>query len=89
MQAITTKYLPATNHRGSRIKASCAAGSITIGYDHSEEPHRAAALALITRLGWLGHGEWHEGGLPDGKGSVFVCVGKLERPLHAVLDSAA
>jgi hypothetical protein len=88
MQAITTKYLPATNTKGARIKASCAARSIIVPYTYSDEPHRAAALALITRLGWLGHGEWHEGDLPDGKGSVFVCVGKLERPLHAVLDSA-
>ena len=29
-QAIETKFLPATNFRGSRIKASCERGSITV-----------------------------------------------------------
>ncbi len=32
MQAIQTKYLPATNVKGSRIKAWCERGSITISY---------------------------------------------------------
>ena len=32
MQAIYTKYLPATNTRGSRIKATCDRGSITVSY---------------------------------------------------------
>ena len=31
-QAIETKYLPATNTRGSRIKASCQRGSLTVSY---------------------------------------------------------
>lgn len=30
MQAIITKYIPATNTRGTRIKATCSPGSITI-----------------------------------------------------------
>lgn len=34
MQAIKTKYLPATNTKPSRIKAECEAGSITISYDY-------------------------------------------------------
>ena len=33
MQAIETRYLGPTNTRGSRIKATAAAGSITIHYD--------------------------------------------------------
>ena len=34
MQAIQTKYIAPTNHRGSRIKAWCAAGSKTISYPY-------------------------------------------------------
>jgi hypothetical protein len=33
MQAIITKYLSATNHRGARVKASAQAGSLTVGWD--------------------------------------------------------
>ena len=35
MQAITTRYLPCTNCRGSRIKAECERGSITVSWDDS------------------------------------------------------
>jgi hypothetical protein len=53
MQSIQTKYLPATESKGSRIKAKCARGSITIPYPHDlsgDETHRAAVLALVTRF---------------------------------------
>lgn len=53
MQAILTKYLPATNLRGSRIKASCERGSITIPYPHElsgEHCHIAAADALTAKF---------------------------------------
>jgi len=33
MQAIIAKYLPATNFRPSRVKASCERGSIIVSYD--------------------------------------------------------
>ena len=75
MQAITTKYIPATNFRGSRIKASCQAGSIILHWDdsmNSENNHRNAAMQLAGKLGW--HGQWYGGGMPDGKGDVFVCA---------------
>lgn len=55
MQAIQTKYLPVTNTRQSRIKAFCAAGSLTIGYPHElsgQAVHRKAAEALAAKLGW-------------------------------------
>lgn len=74
-QAIVTKYLPATNTRGSRIKASASAGSKTIGYDDSlntDGAHAVAAQALAEKFGW--EGTWYGGGMPDGKGNVFVCV---------------
>lgn len=71
MQAIQTKYLGPTNARGSRIKATCAAGSLTIGYPYElsgQAVHRKAAEALAVKLGWTGeHYEPLLGGcLPDG-----------------------
>lgn len=72
-QAIVTKYLGPTNHRGSRVKATAQAGSITVSWDHAlsvEDNHKAAARALVTRWGW--DGDWHGGATPDGGGYVFV-----------------
>lgn len=71
MQAIQTKYLCPTNSRGARIKATAAAGSITISYPHElsgQAVHRKAAEALVSKLGW---NDPHYGGLlggclPDG-----------------------
>jgi len=53
MQAIQTKYIGATNSRGSRIKATCDAGTITIPYPRElsgDECHRAAAKALCDKI---------------------------------------
>lgn len=53
MQAIITKFLCATNFRGSRIKATCARGSITISYPDAqsgEACHIAAADALVAKF---------------------------------------
>jgi hypothetical protein len=53
MQAILTRYLPATNVRGSRIKASCDRGSITISYPHEfsgDECHREAVRQLVAKF---------------------------------------
>lgn len=53
MQAILTKYLPATNCKGSRIKATCDRGSITVSYPHElsgEAVHVYAADKLIERF---------------------------------------
>lgn len=69
MQAIQTKFLGPTNSRGSRIKATCAAGSRTVEYDHAmnvEENHCYAAQMLQEKLGWLSHGELAFGTLSDG-----------------------
>jgi len=52
MQSIQTKYLPATA-KGSRIKAKCARGSITIPLDYGlsgDDIHRAAVMALVLRF---------------------------------------
>lgn len=74
-QAIETKYLRATNVRGSSIKATEYGGSITIGYDHAlntDGAHKAAADALIAKMGWTG--TFAQGGNAKGDGYVFVNV---------------
>lgn len=83
MQAITTKYFGPGNVRGSRVKAECEAGSITVSWDHSlnvEENHRVAAEALATKLGWTT--EWY-GNLVGGgmKGAGYCWVFCNERKL--------
>jgi hypothetical protein len=53
MQAIRTKFIPATNTKPCRIKAMAERGSITIDYpeaDHVEDSHRIAAQALIDKF---------------------------------------
>ena len=54
-QAITTKYLGPTNVRGSRVKAKCGAGSLTLGWDNrwnGEQNHTFAAMQLAKKLDW-------------------------------------
>jgi len=50
LQAIETKIIAATNHRGTRIKASCERGSITISYPYemnTAAAHVFAAQCLV------------------------------------------
>lgn len=58
MKAIVTKYLPATNARGSRIAATDEDGNrLTVPYPHElsgEAVHRQAAEALCAKMGWSG-----------------------------------
>lgn len=81
-QAIVTRYLGPTDHRGARVKATAAAGSVTIPWDHAlnvDENHDAAACALAHKLGWCR--EWIAGGHPDGRGNVYVTHdGETVRP---------
>ena len=78
MQAIITRYLGPTNYRGSRIKARCDAGTITVPYDYAahsgEGVHRIAAEALRDKLGWTGR--LVGGAFPDADrdGYAFVFV---------------
>jgi hypothetical protein len=74
-QAIETKYLGATNTKGARIKASAWGGSVTVPYNcalNTEGAHKAAADALIAKLGWTG--AFAQGGNAKGNGYVFVNV---------------
>lgn len=57
---IATKYIPATNHRPSRIKATLAAGwqsrfnsSVVVPFDYEldlQDTHRKAVSALLVKL---------------------------------------
>ena len=76
MQYIQTKYLPATDNKGERVKAkaSSATESITISYDYSfdvEQAHAKAAMLLAKKLDWMG--EYAAGG--NETGYVFAFIG--------------
>lgn len=75
MQTITTKYLPATNTKGSRIKATTARGkSIIIPYDYevsTDIAHQKAVIAICDKLDW--HGKLVEGESSN-KGNVYVFI---------------
>lgn len=77
-QAIHTKFLGPTDYRGARIKATCDAGSITVGYDHALDTgpnHAVACETLIRKLGWERHGRWVGGSAKcNPTGFVFVCI---------------
>ncbi len=88
MQAIRVKFLGPTNNRGSRYKATCDAGSITVSADYSlnySANHDRAANALIEKLGWKEpdyKGTWNSREL-DNDETVYVYsyptkVNKLE-----------
>ena len=83
MQTIITKYLPATNTLGSRIKAMTSSGhrgsTYTVEWDDSldvEGNHADAAQKLLDRLGWLGM--WRMGSTD--KGYVSVNVDDINSP---------
>ena len=71
-QAIETRYLGPTNTKGGRIKATAWGGSVTVGYDYAldgQGNHRAAADALIAKLGWSG--TYAQGGNAKGDGGYY------------------
>jgi len=89
-QAIVTRYLGATNHRGARIKATCDRGSITISYPYDKsgaECHREAVEALVARFdaedvekygspdaAHWGGLNWVAGGLPQSSRDGYAFV---------------
>lgn len=76
-QAIMTKFIGPSTHRGSRAKAFCDAGSLTLNWDHelnTIQNHERVARELAKKLEW----EWnHAGGsLPSNIGG-YVFVSKI------------
>jgi hypothetical protein len=59
MKAIFVKYIPASNVKGSRLKAFDGDGNqVTVGYPHElsrSKMHRFAAESLVKKMGWSGH----------------------------------
>lgn len=73
-QAITVKYLPVTNTKPSRWKATAAAGSVTISYEHAwdaAQNARVAAETLAGKFGWPNADKLVGGQMADGR-FVFV-----------------
>jgi hypothetical protein len=81
-QAIVTKYIPASNVRGSRVKAITASGiSLTLHYDsglNSYENHVAAAEALQAKMKWPG--DMVGGATKDGYAFTFRDTFARENP---------
>ena len=80
MKAIITKYLPCTNYKGSRIKATdTRKNHVTIPYPYelnTDEAHLKAALALCKKIGWSTN--LIGGGLENGN-YVFVFADSTPR----------
>lgn len=79
MQTVTTKYLPATNTRGARIKVSSWLGNKTFSYDHAAScAHEAAFnewLECVNKT--IPHDGFRlmaKGSLPGGKGYGFTVM---------------
>jgi hypothetical protein len=74
MSIIRTRFRPATDHTGSRIRANIGVTAITLPYDHAlsgSENHRRAAQALAEKRGLKGRwaSVWDEG---QETGNTFV-----------------
>ena len=92
MQAILVRYLGPTNSRGSRLKASCDRGSVTVPYNYGlshDSREEAAARMLVEKFlaedqklyGTMPEDNpWNRpmlhGGLPGNGGEVFVFTEK-------------
>lgn len=79
MQAIATKYIGPTDYKGSRVKATCEAGSITLHWDDAADSlvnHDRAAVALADKLGWSRdlYGEMVRGEAPTSSPHAYVYV---------------
>lgn len=71
-QAITTKFIGPTNHKGARVKAVAQAGSITVSWDYRlgiDDNHRVAASVLMEKFSWSGK---LVGGWDHKENGVFV-----------------
>jgi hypothetical protein len=73
MIAILTKYIPATNNKGSRIKAYTVGQSTTIAYDYALDEytlHLKAAQHLCHKMQW--YAPLVGGSIKGGYAFVFI-----------------
>lgn len=77
MQSLTTKFLGATNTKGSRIQVKAERGTKYYSYNHvlnSEQNHMQAALACAKEWEWVKEGDKLVfGGYDKGYHAVIVC----------------
>lgn len=79
-QAIVTRYHGPTNAHGARVSARALRLHVFLQWDdrlNSEANHRAAAMALATKLGWIDprakrQVQFVHGGMPSGADRVWV-----------------
>lgn len=69
MQAIFTKFLPATTHRNDRIRVICGNGRTKFTFNcdgriSHYENHRRAVQSALRALEW--YGKWIAGGYENG-----------------------
>ena len=72
-QAIQTRYIGPSNTRGSRVKATAEAGSVTLSWDNAlnaTDNHRIAAETLANKYGWPKN--MIGGALPNSSDYVWV-----------------
>lgn len=76
MQALSTRYLGPTDHRGARVKVSAERGSVVVPWDDALDTaanHCRAALRALERWEWSGR--WVGGSSTSNpRGFIFVCV---------------
>ena len=79
-EAIFTKILPATNYKGTRVKAKCALGEITLGFSHTgnaENEQLRAVNALMYKLN-LAHNPYtvHSAETKEGYVHIIEFIGE-------------
>ena len=81
VQTIVTEFIPCTNTRPSRVKATAEAGSVVVSWDHAlnvDENHARACEALIEKMQWKRLGDCIGGQLPKG-GYAFVFIDRVNK----------
>ena len=84
-QAIVTRYMGATSHKPSRIKATCDLGAVTISMPIEEsgaDAHAVAVRALLAKFqredgagrSWPAFDRWICGGMPQASKDAYVWV---------------
>jgi hypothetical protein len=82
MKVIETKYHGPTDRRGAWVAAKAEGlKAVYLPWDHNigtEENHDRAALAFADKLNWSSDRRFQlaRGGLPSGKGNVYVILDK-------------
>lgn len=79
MQAIITRYLPPSDHKGTRISASCKGGRVVLPYNYELDDtlnHFYAAMQLSRKMGWADEYTLASGTLPNGDTCHVLCANR-------------